>query len=80
MFKSTILKVFTTKDGDFHGRTVSFREGKAGSDFGAQTDDTESRSQGDWFAELDSLTDNLEFWFSKDWTFFFEKEFMLNHQ
>ena len=25
--KSTILMVFTRKDGDFHGRTVSFREG-----------------------------------------------------
>ena len=26
--KSTILMVFTRKHGDFHGRTVSFREGK----------------------------------------------------
>ena len=26
--KSTILMVFTRKDRDFHGRTVSFREGK----------------------------------------------------
>ena len=26
--KFTILMVFTRKDGDFHGRTVSFREGK----------------------------------------------------
>ena len=25
--KSTILLVFTRKDGDFHGRAVSFREG-----------------------------------------------------
>ena len=28
--KSTILMVFTRKDGDFHGRTVSFREGTDG--------------------------------------------------
>ena len=27
--KSTILMVFTRKDGDFHGQAVSFREGKA---------------------------------------------------
>ena len=28
--KSTILMVFTRKDGDFHGRFVSFREGNWG--------------------------------------------------
>ena len=27
--KSTILMVFTRKDGDFHGRAVSFREGSS---------------------------------------------------
>ena len=28
-WKSTILMVFTRKDGDFHGRAVSFREGRS---------------------------------------------------
>ena len=29
--KSTILMVFTRKDGDFHGRAVSFKEGTVSS-------------------------------------------------
>ena len=71
--------IYHRKDSDFHGRTVCFREGKALILCG-QTEKNQSRSQGHWFAELDSLTKTwnpdspkIEFLFKK-------KEFMLNHQ